>query len=530
MLLNSQSVSIAKAITQQTLSSFSEKELPLDSLFFLSRVSYLEEKRLIVAEFQNNNARRSESFVFFPCVLVQCSVETEPIIRQLVNSFGCKKFRIEKPNASVLKVSARSFSDLKRFCTLVSSAIKLQPLLLNPERQFLLSRNWNYFGAFVFDSCRIEKKDSFAVLPRVSFDWLGGNLESEIQLLLKTDRVVGEKILSSIVLANVLGIPLKDVPEQKQAVAELFLEAACFRNNFALAKSLDLETAPNRFSFYTGSWEEFAQLDFSKSWPAVFAKDFFNLGFETIDCDCCVPETAFEQNVLPSSMVKVKFKKNGFFFDSKTESFALKFNATHEKKDSRLIRQKEFFLPLPPIGPFNEKEEATIPIEDAIELQKNNNIEIIDATTDLHWFCTQKESFLGKEFLALARRVVLFSECLEQKRLLALKQHGVFSENALLSDPEAVFQQNAINALSCLLESIPFHLLSQNSRFYNKQLAEAFLTIQSVLLKQFKQFSNSKGSKALPLNGAKCLVSSENALALSKEFCRQSRLPLPGIV
>jgi len=503
--------------------------LPAPSTFcYLSKVSYIEEKRLIVAEFENNEKKLSESFGFFPRALVPVSNNTEPIIRQLLNSFGAKKFRVEKKSETALAVSAKTFSDLKRFCNLLNATIKIRPVLLKPEQQFLLSRGWGYFGAFEKTGFGFEKKEHFR-MPQVCFDWIEGKLETEISQLLKKERAVAEKILESIALSNALCIPLQELPQQKPLLAEIFLQNACFRNDFAPNKEAGNCFSGNRFGHYNGDRSEFAELDFSKTWPALFGFHFFNLGFETIDCGCCIPETAFEQNILPSSMVEVRFLKNGFFFESKTELFSRQFHETSSGKESRAQRQKEFFLKSVPLGPFNDGDCAIVPIEDAVQLAKDENAEITNAEAELHWFCRKKEGLLSIELNCLNRKIVAISRAFEEKRKTATIKFGVFSENALYFDAEAVFMQKSIESLSSLLESVPVHLLSPNSQFFDKRLSTAFLAIQSIILKNFRNFSNSKGAKAVPVGSSKCLLSNSHALSVSKEFCQKEKLPLPAI-
>jgi len=503
--------------------------LPIqNTVFYLSKVSYLEEKRLVVVEFSNNSSKRSESFLFFPSALVPSSNSTEPIIRQLLNSFDRKKFKVEKRNDCTLAVFARSFSDLKRFCTLLEATLKTRALLVEPERQFLLSRNWSFFDAFDFSCGAPEKKDYFS-LPKLRFDWMNAVLEKEIAVLLKSEREVAEKILESIVLSNALCVPLNGLPQQQPLLAELFLEAACYKNSFVFPRETGNVFSGNRFGFFNGNQEDFAELDFSKVWPTLFGFPFFNLSFDTIDCDCCVPETAFEQNILPSSKVEVRFKKNGLFFESKTENFARQFHEICAGKESRLQRQKEFFLQSPPIGPFDAGDKAVVPVSDALELCSSASAEITNNAADLHWFCRKQDGLLSKEFSALDKKIVSASASLEEKRLLALKRFGVFAENHLFCNAEAMFLHQAIQALSRLLESIPVHLLSPSSRFYYKQLAMAFIAIQSIMLKNFRQLGNSLGAKAVPVGSGKCLLSSNHALSVSKEFSRTQRLPAPAI-
>ncbi len=500
-----------------------------DTFWYLSKLSYIEEKRLVVVEFSNNEKKQSGSFSFFPRVLIPISKATEPIIRQLLNSFGTKKFKAEKKSETVLSVSAKTFSDLKRFCNLLNATIKMQTILLKPEQQFLLSRGWSYFGAFEKTQFGFEKKHSYSI-PQVCFDWIGGKLETEIPCLLKKERVIAEKILESITLSNALCLPLQELPQQKALLAETLLQNACFRNDFAPNKELGNCFSSNRFGYYNGNQTGFAELDFSKTWPALFGFHFFNLSFETIDCDCCVPETAFEQNVLPSSTVEVRFAKNGFFFESKTETFSQRFHESSAGKQSRLLRQKEFFLKSIPLGPFDKGDCATVPIEDALQLARDESAEITNAETELHWFCRKHEGLLSKELNLLNKQTVMLSRLLEEKRKTAIIKFGVFSENELFFDAEAVFLQKSIEALSSLLESIPAHLLSPNSQFFDKRLSIAFLAIQSIILKNFRQFSNSKGAKAVPVGSNKCLLSGNQALSISKEFCQKEKLPLPAIM
>jgi hypothetical protein len=111
--------------------------------FFLCGVNFIESRNEVVVEFSNGFHRIQKPFEFFPSFLVSLKGIEKKLFNSFLNIFSPNSLLIEKPNKENLRVSSLCFKELKKFHSFVVSSLKLETLFLEPERQFLLEKNWS---------------------------------------------------------------------------------------------------------------------------------------------------------------------------------------------------------------------------------------------------------------------------------------------------------------------------------------------------------------------------------------------------
>ena len=278
-----------------------------------------------------------------------------------------------------------------------------------------------------------------------------------------------------------------------------------------------------------GFFENVSEIDFTPVWAGLLSSQEFNLGFETINCECCIPKGFTAENILPNSRVEVQFLQNGFYFESASQDFALEFhNSRNESKNARIKRMNDWFLKTIPTGPFNNGEKCLIPLPDAVQLQRQEKAIILE-NSELKWFCTRKQSFLSKEIMALILEITRFEDKLVAWEQSALSTHKVLCSTQLSELPEYLLDYYSKKTIEELLRQVLEELNCKNSKFWQKNLAESLNALQSAKISEFKQLAKANGEKILQSNGMEVLVKAEKPTILLKEFARKSRTAIPSI-
>ncbi len=480
-----------------------------DDLLFLTNVSYNESKREILVDFSNKFEKRVERYKFFPFILLPKSIDGEKL-KELLISFSFRSFSLQEKE-NFYSLQSASFLELKKMVSVLSKCFGKLPLVLEPERQFLLEKNWSYFDSFsYFDNSLIKvdsfsKDVSFVVLPEIPF--------SEA---LKINREEAIFFVSQAALSNILRIPLNVVPKNKQEREEIFLENIFFKNAEFVSWEKDHYSNSKNFAPF-GYFENFSSIDFSPVWVELFSKKFFNIGPETKNCSCCKPFTLEDKNLLPSSLIEVIFKENDFFYESSSQNFAQEFHLSYEEKLLREQKKKEFFLKSFPIGPFNVGSIARVPLLDAKKLLLEDSVEL-SRDHKIDWFCLNKESFFSKELFSFAEKLKGFNDFSQNKQT-----------QLFVSSFEDLFAENFIKDFSELVAEIPFQLMNQSSKFYSVSLAKTIVSIQEATLFKFKEFSEKEGYRVLHTNNRGVYVRGFSSLTLAKKFSSTLSLPLPKI-
>jgi hypothetical protein len=476
---------------------------------YLVKVEYLEEKNEIFCYFKNKNDQIVKRFFFQPYFILQKDLDTEKI-KEILFSFKIKNFSIKKEEQN--RLFSNNFEELKKISRIIAKTTHKKHLVLEPERVFLIEKNWSYFDIFSFDLLNpekvFEKKEiSFCIFPEISF---------EEALRLNEDQT--SFLIEQSAFSTLLKVPLEKVPQSIPEKTELFLENLFFKNGGIISWKNDEKFYSFRDFAPFGEYETISKIDFSVVWPQLLSKNFFNIGQDSINCSCCKPIKLDDSNLLPSTRIEVTFKENDFFFESNSNSFSLEFHRKNFGKEFRKEKRREFCLRTYPIGPAKKGAKIRLPLDDAKELL-DNEIVSLEKEHSPQWFCLKKEGFLSKEIRFLNRFVV------EEKKLF-LEQENELSTKKVFAQ---IFSSTLINAVNSIFQEIPFQLINPLSSFFEPKIAKAIISIQESTLTKFKKFSEKKGYRVLHLNKKNAFVRGFSSLVLTKSFSEELMLPQPAI-
>ncbi|HIH33592.1 MAG: hypothetical protein QT12_C0006G0021 [archaeon GW2011_AR21] len=498
-----------------------------EKLFWLSRVSYAEEKREIVAEFSNLEEKRIKRFAFFPKAFFALRAGETRLVQEILSLYDGKRFQTRAHEGKVLEIHASTFSDLKKISSLLQQSLKQGLIIVEPERQFLLEKEWNYFDSFNQEGFGLEKACEHS-MPGLRLEECAESLEKTISLLAVQDAKTLEKFIQQFAFAKALAIPAGFAPESIQEAAGIFIENAFFKNSFAIAKenSQSLEAFGESAS---GFFTNVSEIDFTMVWAGLLSNPSLNLGFETLNCNCCKPSSLQAENILPDSKALVKFLQNGFYFQSQNPAFAAEFHNSHERKQARLERMREWFLPSLPTGPFRNGEKALIPLPDALMLEREEKAEVMNEIHGLKWHCLARESFIAREIQALILRITQTEDKMLELEHNALKAQKVLCSIQLSESPEYTAGFFEKKCLEGLLKEVLKELNNPRSSFYSANLASALGALQCLKLAEFKQLAKIQGEKVLQASAEVVLVQAQNPSSLMKEFSQKAKTIIPTI-
>ena len=162
----------------------------LGNVLYLTNVTYVDSKREVLAEFSNKFDKKVERYKFFPFILLPKSIDGEKL-KELLLSFSFKFFSLQEKE-NYFSLQSTSFVELKKIVSVLSKCFGKLPLVLEPERQFLIEKNWSYFDSFLYFENSLIKVDSFSkdvsfsVLPEIPFvEAMKINQEEATFLLIK---------------------------------------------------------------------------------------------------------------------------------------------------------------------------------------------------------------------------------------------------------------------------------------------------------------------------------------------------------
>jgi len=491
--------------------------------FSITCIHYLEEKRAIDVEFSHLTLKRMLRQPFFPSFFLGNKAFSALELKQLLSFFGKKRFSISQQDGS-FKVSAASFSELDEFADTVFKETGFRPIVLQPERQFLLQNNWSYFDCFDFFSESEFVKSNEIMLPAAKLPFFSEPLNETVEQLAVEAPELAEKTVESVSLANLLRLPIASVPSNEFLQAEAFLENLFWATGIGKKKQA-IFSQDEKDSFQNMAFsKDLAMVDFSSLWPILLTRQLYNLGTDSIDCNCCRPESLSSSNVLPSSLALAEFLKDGFFFQSCSTRFADAFHQSHQEKETRIRRMQDFCLKSVPLGPFFRNQREAIPLADALSLQNSGDATIV-GVKEMHWFCQKKESLVSKEILSIAEKISFVEKSLEKKQHDAAKENGLLGISLLSANSDCLLQESTKNVLSRLLCSLPGHFCNQKSAFFDETVCTAIESVQSNVLASFTKFAAEKQARVIASAESSALLKSSNPFALIKQFSQAQKIP-----
>ena len=495
------------------------------NIFWLSTATYIEGRKAVSIEFTSNNTQVSKRFVFFPEMHLPKGAVGKAELAKILSAHNPQRFRIAEEK-NCLRIVASTYSDLIAFAKIVSKHFSFEPLMIEPERQFLLQKNWGYFDAFEIKNNAVKKLGLLSV-PETKIQSLVKPITETIQELFCSQKNTATSLLESIIVSQLTCIPIEIVSPHIENHTEVFLENLFFKNRFSASPqrthALEKGLEKNNTGYFM------TEIDFSELWCMLLTNHHYNIGFDTIDCECCKPGNAFEKNILPHSLVVAEFFADGFFFDSMLSSFAQQFHSTNGNKESRVKRMQEFFIPQMPVGPFYRGEKKAVPLVDALELSKTSSCRIIQPL-DLHWFCTKSESFLSKAIKELKEKIAETEMLIARMESQHTKKSGLLYYNNLSFDPQFAFLDQFKKRLGIILRSIPQQLTNPASRFFSTELANAVNSVQLLNMQKFREFTAQKGHRQVLVSKERAFISADSALEVISEFSKREQIPCPIIV
>ena len=299
---------------------------------WLTRVSYLENKAKIVAEFSSMDSRRTIAYSFMPLAYLNTNTFNRQEFAKLAREFAGNKFCLSFPRKDTAKITARTFFSLRDILFNLKSAVDVSYLLINPERQFLVSKEWSYFDCFSLENGKPEKK-AFNGTPKIKLDGFNKDLDVIAEELLHEDEKLMNDFLEKVILSNILAVEPTILPNSCLEQSEILLENMFFRNCFASPPAL--RAKPKNITGRNLPFYDAEAIDFSLVWLSLLVDEKQNIGFETLNCDCCKPISIDSENLFSNTLVEVSFLADGTYFESLSESWADSFHNNSPNKEDR---------------------------------------------------------------------------------------------------------------------------------------------------------------------------------------------------
>ncbi len=475
-----------------------------NNALFLTRVTYVADKRQVIVEFSNKNEKKTIRRHFFPRAYFDIKGVPKKHFEELISLSDLKRLKLDFSD-TVLTVFGATFNDLKKINNIFSHFFKKHHNLVEPERQFLIDSNWSYFDSFIFESNEPEKIESFS-FPDVNLHYFSDSLEKTVSDLSSSNKSLSKELIEGITSSKILKVPLI-LSECDKNHSKIFIENILFASSVPILY-LNEQTKINQKHF----WGK-AELDFSKVISIVCAKPFNNIGFESINCSCCIPASINSKNIISSSEVIVKFEREGFFFNSVSQKWAEEFHQKNDFKQSREQRKKEYFYNFFPVGPFSRNQEASILFADAKKLEKEKVAKIV-ATSSLKWTCIENESALSTIINSAKNNIDSISVLLENENKSAVASSGLFFQQVLSSKPAFLYLKQLKKELSFLLSEIPKTIVS-SPEFRGSDIAFAVECISASVIEDVGKITSAHVSET---NFSNILVDSEDIHLFLKGF------------
>ncbi|MCX6798621.1 MAG: hypothetical protein NTW59_00820 [Candidatus Diapherotrites archaeon] len=458
---------------------------------------------------------------FFPYFFVDKKAVDGQLLGEVLSSYDKQKFKVVEEEHA-FKVSASTFKDLNCLANLLFTSINFIPVVLQPERQFLLQQGWSYFDCFQFNEDGLPQKLSPQEMPKVQLPFFSEPLNETVRQLAESDAQQAERISETVALSNALAMPFDSLPPTRGLQAEALFENMFCSLGFNRQKKSEKEAPAKNAGVLPA--ENLIELDLSAVWPTLLTKPLFNIGFDSIDCDCCKPDGIGAGNILPNSTALVRIEREAFYFQSLSGAFAEEFHKNNPAtRENRLRRMHDFCLAGLPVGPFYRNHEIEVPLMDAVQLERGGHARIV-SLRETHWFCRRRESALSRQIFALHSKVDSAEKSLEELRRASLIEHGVLGPSLVSGMPDYLFQQSLLGVYSGLLSMVVPHLLSAGSAFYRKQLADSVAAVQANVLNSLQSLAEKSNSRVLH-GWQGVFVRTDKPLTLIGEFSNALKAP-----
>ncbi|GEM_PF-4794350 len=499
---------------------------PSASVQYLTRAMYHSPSHSVQLELENGYSKTIHRVDFFPSLLTDASWKE---VSSLL-SFAEKSEVSFEEGTYANRITSSSFAFLERLKKILEIATPARVLLISPVSQFLIRRKWRFLDAFSMEGAALHKHPKGLLHPMEHPGLISNHLEMELTDVLSENHSTVQSVSSELFFSNLLFCSVVELPKTSFERFEVFLENLFFEHGvLPLKPSSGIRTLSEGRTVPTRLFENTAEFDFSSSLVQMSRRSFWNLGFETLNCKCCVPESLGALNLLPHSLVKVRILSNGFFFESVFPFFAEVFHRNSPNKESRRTRQEEFGFSFPPLGPFQGGECVEIPLFDAERLESEGDA-LVTGVSNPQWFCLRSESFVSKALESLSERMNWMAQKIRVSESQALAEDRLRGFSALSSSQRYAFDRATLKLLSGFSTGFVHHLSNSSSRFFSFTLGRALDCARLLSMHLFSDLNSQKGLKCVSsVSGSSVFVQNSSGAVLASEFANVTRFPPPKV-
>ncbi len=434
---------------------------------YLLDSKYDNERNRMILFFSKDPLSKKFDFVlkekFNPYLYIDLPKE---LVYKLLNDFK-KEIKIEVINKKKIKLISKNYNTLQKCAKIINTATSKNILLIKPERQFLIQTNWSYYDMFVsIGRNKIKKIDNNNTINQTIKRYIKSLTSKEQPKLIQS-------LTKRLLLSNILKVK-PEINIKNDEIMNILFENNFFRKKLVLKNKSKIEyTKPDKII------KNSINLDFSNIWPYLLQNEFYNLGYDTFNCDCCKPNEIISTNTLSSSMVEIEFQRNGYYFISKDRDWANNYHRTNLMKENRINYVKLNKIKQLPTGPFFQGNRMLIPLIDCIPLLEEKDIKLTNQNNKLNWYCTKEQSFISELIHEIKERL----EHIEQSiNLSTFANYSTSISSNLETNPNFIQYITKYKLLNDLLEEIPRFMEHTNTKFYDPIISRSIKLIKKETL------------------------------------------------
>lgn len=478
---------------------------------YLVECIYENEKQRIITLFSKDPYSNKYDFTFKekfnPYIYIDLPKE---VLQKILSDFK-KEIKIETANnKKMTKIITKDKEILNKVYKIISMCTNKSPLLIDIERQYLIEKDWSYYDLFLIISSKKIKKIENNNVSSVVKKYITPFLKEEQYKII-------EGLTRKVLLSNILKTKIKNIRHEE--IMNTLFENLFFKNQIPLKNILKKEFIKKEIKIKDG-----LEIDFSNIWPYLLTNNFYNISFETIKCECCKPKNYFENNILLNSQVKVLFKKNGHYYISKDKSWAYEFHTNNENKENRLNFMKNNYLKEMPVGPFYNNDTTTIPLIDAIDLLKEDSIEIEKEQENLKWYCLKEESVLSKSIKEYLKRLKNIESSINLSTSIVYN-NSFKDKNNFEKSPVFIQYLTEYKLINDLIEEMPKFIEHKNTKFYDPDLEKSIKYLKLQLIEN------------ITIEPTRFIIDKEKVIVKEKKFIEKINnyfpkinLPIPKLI
>lgn len=483
----------------------------MDCLYLLDS-KYENDKSRVVLYFSKDPLSLTHDFVlaerFYPYIITDQQKQLlEVLLTEFKNDIKLESV-LEHPENT--KLTAKNYEILKACSKIITlSTNSSNTIVIDPDRQFLINNNWSYYDAF----CVISR---FKIRQIKDYNLIHSAINKYISELKDADKqMVIETLTKRLLLSNLLKTKPDATIKNDQIINILFENH--FLKNFFVPKT---ETRID-YKKHEINLKRTIKMNFSNIWPHLLTNEHNNIGYETINCGCCKPTTIFDTNTLSCSLVEVEFLKDGIYFISKDNDWAKNYHKSMPNQEKREMYKLTNKIRDIPIGPFFRRINCQIPLSDAIALANAGDAKILENSTNhqLSWFCKRKESFVSEIIKSIDRRIKNIEKSINISTDINYSKPTL--DSCLNKNPGFLQYITEYSLLNDLLEEIPKFMLNQNTKFYDKSVANA---IKSIKIDTFSRI-NPEDSRLIITENTAHIYENKLANSINSAFLKLNLKP-----